>query len=70
MRCVRGGSSADTESIEVKSVAGHILLRLEHNYMDLGSKHAAQDNKPTQADWDTHGGGLNLQSKETEMRRR
>lgn len=64
MRCVRGGSPTDTEAIEVKPVAGHILLRLEHDDMDLGSKHTAQDHKATQADWDAHGGGLNLQRKE------
>lgn len=61
MRRVCGGSPADTEAIEVKPVAGHILLGLEHDDMDLGSKHTAQDHKATQADWDTHGRGLNLQ---------
>lgn len=66
MRRVCGGSPTDTEAIEVKTVAGHILLGLEHDDMDLGSKHAAQDHKAAEADWDTHGGGLNLQRKEEE----
>lgn len=50
VRRVCGGSPADTEAIEVKPVAGHILLGLEHDDMDLGSKHTAQDHKATQAD--------------------
>lgn len=66
MRCVCGGSPTDTEAIEVKPVAGHIFLGLEHDDMDLGSKHAAQDHKATQADWDTHSSGLNLHRKEEE----
>lgn len=63
MRCVCGGSPTDTEAIEVKPVAGHILLGLEHYDMDLGSKHTAQDHEAAEADWDTHGSGLNLQRK-------
>lgn len=50
VRCVCGGSPTDTEAIEVQSVAGHILLGLEHDDMDLRSKHAAQDHKATQTD--------------------
>lgn len=63
MRCVCSGSPADTKSTEVQSVASHILLRLEHDNMDLGCKHAAQDHKPAQADRDTHGSGLDLEKK-------
>ena len=63
MRCVCGGSPTDTEAIEVEPVAGHILLWLEHNNMDLGSKHTAQYHKTTQADRDTHGSGLNLRKR-------
>lgn len=66
MRCVRGGSPTDTKAIEVKPMAGHILLGLEHDDMDLGSKHTAQDHKAAQTDWDTHCGGLNLQRQEGE----
>lgn len=61
MRCVRGGSSADTEAVEVEPVAGHILLGLEHDDVDLGSEHAAQDHEAAEADWDAHSGGLHLQ---------
>lgn len=50
MRCVCSGSPTDTEAIEVKPVAGHILLGLEHDDMDLGSEHAAQDHKAAEAD--------------------
>lgn len=64
MRCVRGGGPADTEAIEVEPVAGHVLLGLEHDNMDLGSKHTAQDHKPAQTHRDAHGGGLNLRSRE------
>lgn len=60
MRCVCSGSPTDTEAIEVKPVAGHILLGLEHDDMDLGSEHAAQDHEAAEADWDTHCSGLNL----------
>ena len=60
MRRVCGGSTADTEAIEVKPVAGHILLGLEHDDMDLRCKHTAQHHKATQADGDTHRGGLDL----------
>lgn len=63
MRCVWGGSPADTEAIEVKPVAGHILLWLEHDNMDLGCKHAAKDHKATQTHWDTHSSGLDLEKK-------
>lgn len=62
MRCVCGGSPTDTEAIE--PVAGHILLGLEHDDMNLRGKHAAQDHKATQADGDTHGRRLNLQRRE------
>lgn len=64
MRCVRGGSPADTEAIEVEPVAGHILLGLEHDDMDLGSEHAAQDHEAAEADRDAHGGGLNLNERQ------
>lgn len=64
MRRIRGGSSADAEAVEIKTMVGHILLGLEHDDVDLGSEHAAQDHEAAQADWDTHGSGLNLQSTE------
>lgn len=60
VRRVRGGGSADTEAVEVETVAGHILLWLEHDDVDLGGKHAAQHHEATEADRDAHGGGLNL----------
>lgn len=63
MRCIWGGSPADTEAIKVKPVAGYILLGLKHDDVDLGGKHATQHHKATQADWDTHGSCLNLQRK-------
>lgn len=66
MRCVCGGCSADTEAIQVESVAGHILLRLEHDDVDFRCKHAAQDHEATQAYRDTHSCGLNLQRREGE----
>lgn len=66
MGCVCGGRPTNTEAIEVQPVAGDILLGLEHDDMDLRSKHTAKDHKATQADWDTHGSGLNLQKKEEE----
>lgn len=60
VRRIRGGSPADAEAIEVEPVAGHILLGLEHDDVDLGSEHAAQDHEAAEADRDAHGGGLNL----------
>lgn len=62
MRCVRGGGSAHAEAVEIKPMVGHVLLGLEHDDVDLWSKHAAQDHEAAQADRDTHGCGLNLQS--------
>lgn len=50
MRCVRCSSSTDAKAVEVKPVAGHILLGLKHNDVNLGSKHAAEHHKATQAD--------------------
>lgn len=64
MRCIRGGGSADAEAVEIKPMVGHVLLGLEHDDVDLGGKHAAQDHKAAQADRDTHGSGLNLPSTE------
>lgn len=64
MRCICGGGSADAEAVKIKPMVGHVFLGLEHDDVDLGSKHAAQDHEAAQADWDTHGGGLNLQSTE------
>lgn len=64
MRCVCGGCSADTEAIQVEPVAGHILLRLEHDDVDLGCKHAAQDHEATEAHRDAHSRSLNLQRKD------
>lgn len=45
-------------------MVGHVLLGLEHDDVDLGSEHAAQDHEAAQADRDTHGSGLNLPSTE------
>lgn len=50
MRRVRGGSAAHTEAVEVEPVTGHILLGLEHDNVDLRSKHTAQDHEAAQAD--------------------
>lgn len=50
MRGVCGSSSADAKAVEVEPVAGHILLGLKHNDVDLGSKHTAEHHKATQAD--------------------
>lgn len=41
-------------------MAGHILLGLEHDDVDLGGEHAAQHHEAAEADGDAHGGGLNL----------
>lgn len=60
VRRVRGGGAADTEAVEVEPVAGHVLLRLEHDDVDLGGEHAAQHHEAAEADGDAHGGGLNL----------
>ena len=38
-----------------------VLLRLEQDDVDLGSKEAAQHDGATQTDGDAHGGGLDLQ---------
>lgn len=64
VRCIRGGGSADAEAVEIKPMVGHVLLGLEHDDVDLGSEHAAQDHEAAQADRDAHGCGLNLQSTE------
>lgn len=64
MRCVRGGSAADAEAVEIEPMVGHVLLRLEHDDVDLGSEHTAQDHEAAQADRNTHGSGLNLKSTE------
>lgn len=50
VRCIRCGGAADAEAVEVETVAGHVLLGLEHDDVDLGSEHAAQDHETTQAD--------------------
>lgn len=50
MRRIRGGGSADAEAVEIKPMVGHVLLRLEHDDVDLGSEHAAQDHEAAQAD--------------------
>lgn len=64
MRCVCGGSAADAEAVEIKPMVRHVLLRLEHDDVDLGSEHTAQDHEAAQADRNTHGSGLNLKSTE------
>lgn len=43
-------SAAHTKPVEVDSVAGDVLLGLEHDDVDLGGEHAAQHHKATQAD--------------------
>ena len=63
MRGVGGGGPADTEPVEVDSVAGHVLLGLEHDDVDLGSEHAAQHHEATQTDRYAHGGRLNLEDR-------
>lgn len=45
-------------------MVGHVLLRLEHDDVDLGGEHAAQDHEAAKADRDTHGRGLDLRSTE------
>ena len=64
MRGVGGGGPADTEPVEVHSVAGHVLLGLEHDDVDLGSEHAAQHHEAAQTDRYTHGGRLNLRTEQ------
>lgn len=50
MRCIRGGSPADTETIEIQPVARHILLGLKHDDMNFWGKHTTQHHKATQTD--------------------
>ena len=63
MRCVCGGRAADAEAVEVEPMAGHVLLGLEHDDVDLRGKHAAQNHKAAQTDRDAHGCGLDLPKK-------
>lgn len=57
---ISGGRTTDTETVKVEPMAGDVLLGLEHDDVDLWSEHATQDYEATQADWDAHGGGLDL----------
>lgn len=60
-----GGSSADTEPVEVKSVCDHILLGLEQDNVHLGGKQTAQDHETTQANGNAHCCRLHLQKRLT-----
>lgn len=51
---IRGGSSTDTEPVEVEPVRDHILLGLEQDNVYLGGKQTAQDHKTAQANGDAH----------------
>ena len=64
MRGVGGGGAADAEPVVVDSVAGHVLLGLEHDDVDLGCEHAAQHHEATQTDRYTHGGRLDLRTQQ------
>lgn len=58
---VCGGSSTDTEPVEVKSVCNHVLLGLEQDNVYLRGKQTAQDHETTQANGDAHRSRLHLQ---------
>ena len=61
MRETGAGAGGDTEAGGGHSESADILLRLEHDDVDLGREEAAQHHRPTQTDGDAHGGGLHLE---------
>lgn len=55
-----GASSTHAKTISGDTMTGYILLRLEEDDMQFGSKEATEDHCATEANWDAHSGGLNL----------
>lgn len=60
MREAGAWPGGDAEAGGGNSESADILLRLEQDDVDLGSKEATQHHRPTQTDRDAHGGGLHL----------
>lgn len=63
MRETGAWTSGDTEAGGGHPEGADILLWLEQDDVDFGRKEAAQHNRPTQTDRDTHGSGLYLENK-------
>lgn len=61
MRETGSWACGDAEAGGGHSQSADILLWLEQDDVDLGSKEAAQHHRPTQTDRDAHGGGLHLE---------
>lgn len=57
-----GGRSrhCGTEAISCDSEWGHVFLGLKQDDVNLWGEEAAENNRTTQTDGDTHGGGLHL----------
>lgn len=57
-----GARSHDAEPCGAHAVAGHILLRLEEDDVELGREEAAEDHGAAEAHRDAHGCGLHLEA--------
>lgn len=57
-----GARSHDAEPCGAHAVAGHVLLRLEEDDVELGREEAAEDHSAAEAHRDAHGCGLHLEA--------
>lgn len=57
-----GAGCCHAEPSGAHAVAGHVLLRLEEDDVELGGEEAAEDHSAAEAHRDAHGGGLDLET--------
>lgn len=60
-----GPGGGATEAAGGRTVAHHVLLRLEEDDVQLGREEAAEHHRAAEADGHAHGGGLHLRGEGT-----